>query len=562
MPADVAAPLPFEENHFDFSPWRFWSEAPDEQREGQRALQERLRTERGYDLSEGCFLSPLAAIQNERLTLGDRSYVAAGAYLTGDLTMGADCTLNPYTVVRGDITMGDCVRIGAHTSIIAFNHVTADPETPIVWQGLTSQGITIGDDVWIGSHVVVLDGVTVGSRSVLAAGAVVTKDVPEGAIVGGSPARVLKWRVPPAAPVAKGGGSLGDQVAAFADRARAEAADLIERCWSPTTGLFSDRPGTAPTVRAQCDAIEIADLLLGGAPTQLPAEEQVARLRSWQDERTGLVGQLDRDGVYQLRRTDLDDGEAAYHVLSVGYALDLLGSAFPHPIDLAPADSAEAVTRWLDAQPWRENPWHAGSDVDQLGTAMAWNRLGGHGNPEGSEEALFGWMLTRVDPVTGLWGPVDHDDLRRPVNGWYRAVRGTFGQFGVPVPYPERVVDTVLRHLDDATWFAPERLNACNVLDVAHPLWITRRTGRRTDEVAAKARTLLGRVLANWTSGQGFGFAAPSPDGVGTGPGLQGTEMWLAIIWYLADLLGVADRLGYRPRGVHNPDPALRRHTL
>src|SRR5690625_2434633 len=74
-----------------------------------------------------------------------------------------------------------------------------EPHTEVFRQPLTSRGITIGDDVWIGSHVVVLDGVTVGDRAVLAAGAVVTKDVPAGAVVGGNPARLIQWRVPPAA---------------------------------------------------------------------------------------------------------------------------------------------------------------------------------------------------------------------------------------------------------------------------------------------------------------------------------------------------------------------------
>ncbi|HEX2144414.1 MAG TPA: acyltransferase, partial [Glycomyces sp.] len=493
MPVDpIAAPLPYDENHFDFSPWTFWSQAPEAERKAQRLLQERLASERGYGFGGDCFVSPRAAIQNDALRLGDRSYVAAGAYLSGDVTLGADCSINPYTVVRGEITIGSGVRIGAHTSIIAFNHVISDYDAPFVSQGLTAQGVTIGDDVWIGSHVVVLDGVRVGSKSVLAAGAVVTKDVPEGAIVGGNPARVLKWRKPEAHKTA---GGLGDRVTAFADRARAEAAALLDRCWHPESGMFIDRPGAAPTVRAQCDAIEIADLLLGTAPVQVPADDQIARLRSWQEPVSGLVGQLDEHGDYRPRGRDLDDGEAAYHVLSVGYALDLLGSAFPHPVTLRPADSTAVVAAWLDALPWQRDPWNAGSETDALGTAMAWNRLGGHGNPTGAEEALFGWMLTRVDPGTGMWGRVDHADLLLAVNGWYRAVRGTFGQFGLPVPYPERVIDTVLRHLDDTTRFAPDRLNACNVLDVAYPLWLTRRTGYRAEEVAAKARTLIGHVL-------------------------------------------------------------------
>ena len=127
---------------------------------------------------------------------------------------------------------------------------------------------------------------------------------------------------------------------------------------------------------------------------------------------------------------------------------------------------------------------------------------------------------------------------------------GSFAQFGVPVSHPERVIDTVLAHATDERFFASERMDACNVLDVAHPLWLARTTGYRSAEVAAAARTLLDAALERWQNGAGVAF------GPGDEPGLQGTEMWLAITWYLADLLGLAEALGYRPRGVHRPEPA------
>lgn len=110
-----------------------------------------------------------------------------------------------------------------------------------------------------------------------------------------------------------------------------------------------------------------------------------------------------------------------------------------------------------------------------------------------------------------------------PVNGFYRASRGTFAQFGVPVSHPERVIDTVLAHATDERFFASERLDACNVLDVAHPLWLTRATGHRSAEVSAVARTFLHAALERWQDGAGVAF------GPGDEPGLQGTEMWLAI---------------------------------
>ncbi|MFL5997223.1 MAG: acyltransferase, partial [Streptomyces sp.] len=145
--------------------------------------------------------------------------------------------------------------------------------------------------------------------------------------------------------------------------------------------------------------------------------------------------------------------------------------------------------------------------------------------------------------------------------GYYRLTRGSFAQFGLPVPYPERVVDAVLDHARDARHFGPGRENACNVLDVAHPLWLcTQQLGRgaggyRTGEIGDWAERQLTTVLPRWQDGLGYGFG-PGAAGPGPEPGLQGTEMWLAIVWYLADLLGRSGELGYRPRGIHRPEPA------
>ncbi|KEP74650.1 hypothetical protein HR12_06505 [Microbacterium sp. SUBG005] len=155
----------------DFSPWTFWDEALPEDRERQRAHLDALAREHpDWDLGERVFVSEHAGVDPDRLAIGDRSYIALGAYLTGTVRIGADCSLNPYTVVRGDVQLGDAVRVGAHTSLIGFNH-GFEPGTEVFRQPLTSRGVRIGSDVWIGSHVVVLDGVTVGDHAVLAAGA-------------------------------------------------------------------------------------------------------------------------------------------------------------------------------------------------------------------------------------------------------------------------------------------------------------------------------------------------------------------------------------------------------
>lgn len=555
----------------DFSPWDFWTTARPEAKTRQREHQRALAGEDSPDaFGVDCFVSEVAAVDTRTLRLGDRTYIAAGAYVTGDLRAGRDCSINPYAVVRGNVTMGDGVRIGAHTSILGFNHAM-EPGTPVFQQPLTSRGITIGDDVWIGSHVVVLDGVSVGDHSVLAAGAVVTKDVSAGAVVGGNPAKFIRWRVAPdeegdAGPRASPG--LARLVAGAADRARAEAEAVLARSWNADLRLFSDRPGEPPTVRAQCDAIEISDLLLGGPPPQVPVAALIERLQGWQDAVTGAVPSLRDDGsglpargvaVQGSSAAVFSDPDTAYHVLSVGYALDILGSSFPVPLSWATVATPQWVVEFCESRSWRADAWSAGHDIDGLATALYWTRRSGRPIGAGVVETLFGWLLTHADPQTGMWGSeTPADGLLPVVNGFYRASRGSFAQFGLPLPYPDRAVDTVLRHAGDQRYFARENRNACNVLDIVHPLWLAREHGYRAAEVAELAERLLRDMLDTWVPQEGFAFRAPSPVGRGLGetvPGLQGTEMWLAILWYLADLVGVSESIGYRPRGVHRPEP-------
>ncbi|MGI3167301.1 acyltransferase [Pseudooceanicola sp. 200-1SW] len=114
----------------------------------------------------------------------------------GGVVIGDDCSLNPYCVIyaAGGVKIGRDCRIAAHTAIVAQNHVTSDLTRPIREQGLDLKGITIGEDVWIGAHVTVLDGAVIGDGAVVAAGAVVRGTIPPRAIVGGVPAKVLKMR--------------------------------------------------------------------------------------------------------------------------------------------------------------------------------------------------------------------------------------------------------------------------------------------------------------------------------------------------------------------------------
>ena len=88
------------------------------------------------------------------------------------------------------LSIGAGSRIATGAAIYAFDHGIR-PDRPIREQPVTSQGIAIGQDVWIGANACVTDGVRIGDGAVVGMGAVVTRDIPPGAIVGGAPARII-----------------------------------------------------------------------------------------------------------------------------------------------------------------------------------------------------------------------------------------------------------------------------------------------------------------------------------------------------------------------------------
>ncbi len=97
--------------------------------------------------------------------------------------------------IYGTCIIGDYVMMGEDCTIITRNHRFERLNTPMMYQGFEEEKpVIIGDDVWIGDRVTILPGVKIGKGSIIAAGAVVTHDVPEYSIVGGVPARIIKSR--------------------------------------------------------------------------------------------------------------------------------------------------------------------------------------------------------------------------------------------------------------------------------------------------------------------------------------------------------------------------------
>lgn len=111
------------------------------------------------------------------------------------ISIGNNSGLGINCKVRGPLEIGNDVMMGPDVIIYTSNHETSRWDIPMRGQGATpKEKIIISDDVWIGARVIILPGVKIGKGVILAAGAVVTKDIPNYAVAGGVPAKVIKFR--------------------------------------------------------------------------------------------------------------------------------------------------------------------------------------------------------------------------------------------------------------------------------------------------------------------------------------------------------------------------------
>ena len=141
-----------------------------------------------------------SAKPNGKIKIGKKCVIFQGAIIAsygGKIEIGDSVTINPYTVLygHGNLFIGNNTRIATHTVIIPASHIFSDPNQLIREQGIETQGINIGHDVWIGAGVTILDGITIGDKAVIGAGCVVTKNVPEGEIVVGVPGKTIGSRL-------------------------------------------------------------------------------------------------------------------------------------------------------------------------------------------------------------------------------------------------------------------------------------------------------------------------------------------------------------------------------
>jgi acetyltransferase-like isoleucine patch superfamily enzyme len=136
---------------------------------------------------------------NRGIVIGNGVFLGRGTILSckdGDIVLGDHTNIGFHCEVfsASTVTVGRHGLFAAYTYLVGGGHEFERADVPVLEQGRSSRGITLGDDVWLGTGTKVLDGVRIGRGVVVGAGAVVTDDLPDGAVAVGVPARVVRRR--------------------------------------------------------------------------------------------------------------------------------------------------------------------------------------------------------------------------------------------------------------------------------------------------------------------------------------------------------------------------------
>jgi acetyltransferase-like isoleucine patch superfamily enzyme len=162
----------------------------------------KIKLGRWVKLDDFVFLS---ALGKGEIRIGDNSGIGAFSRIVisssfnnlgAHIHIGKNVGIGEFAYLggAGGLEIGDDCIVGQYLSCHPENHNCDSDEVMIRHQGVSRKGIKIGKNCWIGSKVTVLDGVVVGDNCVIAAGAVLTKSFPDNAVIGGVPARIIKYR--------------------------------------------------------------------------------------------------------------------------------------------------------------------------------------------------------------------------------------------------------------------------------------------------------------------------------------------------------------------------------
>ena len=126
---------------------------------------------------------------------GENINIQRKVKISSKVSIGDDSGIGMNSVISGPLTIGDKVMIGEEFRVITRNHRIDRTDIPMQEQGFTEEKeVVVGNDVWIGHRVMLMPGAHVGNGCVIAAGAVVSGTIPDYAIAGGVPAKVIRYR--------------------------------------------------------------------------------------------------------------------------------------------------------------------------------------------------------------------------------------------------------------------------------------------------------------------------------------------------------------------------------
>lgn len=162
----------------------------------------RIQLSKNISIGDNCIIEKNVQIitpYGGSISIGNNCELRFGTMIAsygGDIKIGENCSFNPYCIIygHGGLSIGNGVRIATHTIIVPSNHRYSDLSVPIYQQGEKCRGITIEDDVWIGSGAKILDGVHISKGCIIGAGTVLTKSTERYGIYAGVPGRKIKDR--------------------------------------------------------------------------------------------------------------------------------------------------------------------------------------------------------------------------------------------------------------------------------------------------------------------------------------------------------------------------------
>jgi len=134
--------------------------------------------------------------QGAILEIADHSFIGESCYIKcfgGKVSIGQDVSINSKSFINGcgGVTIGDNTRIGTQSIVIASNHKFGEPDV-LVKDAITKLGVNLGENIWLGARVTVLDGVTIPSNSVIGACSLVSKPLDDAGVYVGSPVKKIK----------------------------------------------------------------------------------------------------------------------------------------------------------------------------------------------------------------------------------------------------------------------------------------------------------------------------------------------------------------------------------